>query len=311
MRRAAGRHFTLILHGAPLQSGVFCRYYVRSNSKMQRVGAVCQKILTQSAPLPRFAGAALRILPTREGEYRMNEEHPVIQEVYAAKGSMQEADLLIQKYLPFIKKETAKFLQRPPIEGQDDELSIAMLAFHEAVQHYTSSRGAFLPYAALTIKNRLIDYRRREQRHHQAVSLDAPANGSDAPLSSTLAGGGDHGEELVLREATREEIEELSRQMAKFGVTLTDVAENCPRQQRTLEACRKVLRCAKETPGLLDELLHSGRLPVARLTAGSGVERKTIERHRKYLVALLLIYTNGYELIRDHIKRVLKGGAGR
>ena len=70
----------------------------------------------------------------------MNVEHPVIQEVYVAKGSMREADLLIQKYLPFIKKETAKFLQRPPIEGQDDELSIAMLAFHEAVQFWFFSQ---------------------------------------------------------------------------------------------------------------------------------------------------------------------------
>ena len=43
----------------------------------------------------------------------------------------------------------------------------------------------------------------------------------------------------------------------------------------------------------------------------SGVERKTLERHRKYMVALLLIYTNGYEIIRGHLKQVMKGVAVR
>ena len=33
-----------------------------------------------------------------------------------------------------------------------------------------------------------------------------------------------------------------------------------------------------------------------------------MERHRKYLVALLLIYTNGYEIIRGHLAQVMEGG---
>ena len=62
---------------------------------------------------------------------------------------------------------------------------------------------------------------------------------------------------------------------------------------------------------LLDELLETKRLPLGKLSDGSGVERKTLERHRKYLVALLLIYTNGYEIIRGHLAQVLKGGKAR
>ena len=60
-------------------------------------------------------------------------------------------------------------------------------------------------------------------------------------------------------------------------------------------------------PELLEELLRTKRLPMARLAGGSGVERKTLERHRSYMIALLLIYTNGYDIIRGHLKQVLKG----
>lgn len=239
----------------------------------------------------------------------MNDEHKIIQQVYAAKEDMEEADRLIGAYMPFIRAETAKFLRRPPIEGHDDELSIAMIAFHEAIRGYSRTRGAFLKYAAMLIRSRLIDYQRSERRHQETISLDTPAGEDDTPLGDTLADGKDESEELLIREATRAEIEELSRQMQEFGVSLTDVAENCPRQQRTLLACRKALWYAKEHPELLEELLQTKRLPVARLSAGSGTERKTLERHRKYMVALLLIYTNGYEIIRGHLTQVMKGVA--
>ncbi len=241
----------------------------------------------------------------------MNDGHKIIEQVYAAKEDVQEADRLIGTYMPFIRAETAKFLKRPPVEGHDDELSIAMIAFHEAIGGYTRTRGAFLKYAAMLIRSRLIDYSRREQRHSRVISLETPAGEEGVPLGETLADDRDLYEETASRDATRAEIEELTRQMHEFGVSLSDVADNCPKQQRTLEACRKALQYARENPELLDDLLKTKKLPIGQLTAGSGVERKTLERHRKYMVALLLIYTNGYEIIRGHLKQVMKGVAVR
>ena len=239
----------------------------------------------------------------------MNEEHGILEQVYAAKESVQAADQLIGDYLPFIRAETAKFLKRPPEEGRDDELSIAMIAFHEAIGGYAKHRGSFLKYASMLIRSRLIDYARKERRHRQTVSLDAPAAGEEsASLGETLPEERDHPEESAHRQATRQEIEELSRQMESFGVSLSDVADNCPKQQRTLQACRKALAYARENSWLLEELVHGKKLPLAKLSDGSGVERKTLERHRKYLVALLLIYTNGYEIIRWHLAQVMEGG---
>ena len=62
----------------------------------------------------------------------MQDEHELIQQVYAAKEDMEAADRLIGSYMPFIKSETAKFLKRPPMEGHDDELSIAMIEIGRA-----------------------------------------------------------------------------------------------------------------------------------------------------------------------------------
>ena len=42
----------------------------------------------------------------------MYEEHHIIRQVYEAKEDTQAADRLIGAYMPFIKVETAKFLNR-------------------------------------------------------------------------------------------------------------------------------------------------------------------------------------------------------
>ena len=239
----------------------------------------------------------------------MKQEHAIVQQVYAARENIHLADELIGQYVPFIKAETAKFLKRPA-DGSEDEFSIAMMAFHEAILSYSSQRGAFLKYAAMLMQNRMIDYYRKEQRHRNILSLHAHEDEED-PLLETLADEVIHDEVVVMRDATRAEIEELSLQMSEFGVTLSDVTDHCPKQQRTLEACQKALWVVRENKTLMEDFLRTKRLPIGPMAEGSGTERKTLERHRKYLVALLLVYTNGYEIIRGHLKQVWKGGAAR
>lgn len=240
----------------------------------------------------------------------MQKEHQIIQKVYAAKDDMRVADELIRSYIPFIRSEVSKFISGICTE-QDDEFSIAMIAFHEAIRGYSRERGAFLSYASMLIRSRLTDYRRKERRHQGHISLYEEQGEDGQPLLEQLADQNDAFEQSVNRDATRQEIEELAGIMAGFGVSFTDVAQNCPKQERTLLACSAAIRYAAANKRLLEELLRTGKLPLAELVSGSGIERKTLERHRKYLLAMLLIQTNGYEIIRGHLHHVLnaKGGA--
>ena len=106
-------------------------------------------------------------------------EHDIVSQVRSAKTDPEAADALIRQYMGFIRSETVKFLHTAPENGHEDELSIAMLAFYEAVLAYEKSRGAFLPYAARAIKNRLIDHYRTEKRHGNVISLHTPLGGEE------------------------------------------------------------------------------------------------------------------------------------
>ena len=235
----------------------------------------------------------------------MFDGHKILKSVYEAKTDSQKADDFIRSYIPFIRSEASKAVSRQCTE-HDDEYSIAMMAFYEAIMSYERFRGAFLPYASTVIKSRLIDYNRKESRHKNNFSLYQETSETDErELIETIPDKTDNFEELVDRQATQQEIQELSMVMKDFGISFSDVADNCPKQERTLKSCGDAIRYAANNKELLDLLLRTKKLPMAELVAGSGAERKTLERHRKYILAMLLVQTNGYEMIRGHIKSVI------
>lgn len=235
-------------------------------------------------------------------------DHHIAERVALAKKSRSAEDSLIQDYLPFVRSETAKFLKRP-VSDSDDELSIALISFHEAIHNYDETKGTFLSLAAMTIRSRLTDYYRKEKRHMGHISMNSPVGDTDTEMGELIISEEEsHAERIITCDATRQEIAELAAQMADFGVSLSDVSDNCPQQERNKAICLRAMQYARENTDILDEFLRTKRLPLAKLSEGSRTVRKTLERHRKYLVALLLICTNGYEIIRGHLKQVLKGG---
>jgi len=238
----------------------------------------------------------------------METEHQIIGQVMRAKTDSAAADELIRQYLPFIKKETAKFNKNDNSLYEDD-LSIAMFAFYEAINSYNKSKGAFLNFASVVIKSRLIDFKRKEAKHSAVISLDAQANEEDTRDLNQRTEATENNIELHIDSTgTKKELAEFSALLAEYGIELTAVADNCPKQTRTLDSCHRVLNYAKKNPYLLELLTTTKKLPITQLSSGSGVEKKLLERHRKYLVAILLAYTNGFEIIRGHLNSIKKGG---
>ncbi|NMA06448.1 MAG: sigma-70 family RNA polymerase sigma factor [Ruminococcaceae bacterium] len=228
----------------------------------------------------------------------------IVQKVYAAKKDNNAADDLILQYMGFIKSETSKFTGRI-CTGNEDEFSISMFAFYEAIVNYDKNRGNFIAFASMAIKNRLIDYSRKEKRHDGNISIYvAPDDDSDEQNLLDTVPEDSNVLEYQDQKIAEEEILEFEKQLTSFGVSLSDVADNSPKQQRTLESCHKALRSAYENREVMDKFIETKRLPLAELTALSGVDRKTLERHRRYLVAILLAYSNGYEIIRGHLNQI-------
>ncbi|MBR5514859.1 MAG: sigma-70 family RNA polymerase sigma factor [Clostridia bacterium] len=237
----------------------------------------------------------------------MYSEHEIIGKIMHAKTDTEAADDLVKQYMPFIKKEVSKLVSASD-NDYDDFLSVAMFSFYESVLSYSKSKGAFLSFASVVIRNRLIDYHRTQKRYIQTVSLDTPqfeescesiidrynSKENNIDQSFNLAAAGD-------------EIKEYSETLLKYGLKLSNIADNCPKQKRTVKACMEILDFARKDPEIMDNITATKKLPVALICKGTGIERKLVERHRRYLLAILIAYTNGFEIIRGHLKQIGKG----
>lgn len=228
----------------------------------------------------------------------------ILNSIIKAKSSLLEADKLIRKYLPFIKSETSKIVKRHISEG-DDELSIAMIGFHEAIKSYEVRKGKFISYASTLIRNRLIDFYRVESKHINQLSLEEEMEDEGIALENKLSIMDKNFGRVDINIDLKKEIVEFTELLSKFDLNLSDIAENTPKQNRTKEACQQVIKSMVANEEYMEELTRTSKLPITKLAKETNVSKKTIERHRKYIVAISLIYTNGFVHLRDHISQVI------
>ncbi len=256
--------------------------------------------------------------------------------VVAIKGNNSEIDRFIEEYKPFIAACTERTAGHYVRYGVDDELSIALSAFLEAINHYDRGRGSFLSFAQGVIRRRLIDYFRKENKFTAAMSLSGRStgtgtgagtrsgagNGSGGATGNGRAGGAgsdsDAGEdgwadptdevsrqkyfEDEVSEYRRLEIAQLKEELSGWGISFADLARVSPRHDRTRKACREIVRYLMFRQDLLFHIRDKRQLPVAELAEQLKVPRKIIERTRKYIIAMIIIRTGDYQYISDYIK---------
>lgn len=147
--------------------------------------------------------------------------------VIEAKNNSEAENILIQEYVPFILSYSNKALNRY-ITRNDDEFSIAIFAFHEALQKYEPSKGAFLTFARLIIKNRLTDYLRKEYRNSSVIPFSAlQTNDNDGNIVEfDISDNNSHNLDA------KYEIEALTYELSLFSITFFEIAHTTPKTKK-------------------------------------------------------------------------------
>lgn len=211
----------------------------------------------------------------------------------------------IADYRPYILKVTSRFCKRYIDPTRDDEFSVALSAFNEAINQYSSHAGkSFIGFAETVIRRRLIDYVRKEQRHSQVVPYsmfdseeeEQPQYNSVETKQAMTAF-----EVKRTEDERRLEIGELNQELERFGISFLELVEHSPKHTDSRKLLIGIAQTLVGESSLLDTLKETGKLPVKELTEMCGVSRKTVERNRKYIIAIALIISGTYPFMHDYL----------
>ena len=222
--------------------------------------------------------------------------------VYMAKAANAELERLVEDYMPFIRR-TAGDAVIPDME-YDDKMSLAMLTFVNCVKQYDKHKGNFTGFAAVCIRNRLIDEGRRQMRHAgRIIPLFGDEDDSAAETPEDKAAVAAYNQERE-RERLLEEIEAVAGQLSVFGISFGELPKICPKQERARKQCVNIGRCVATNNIMREALFKHRRLMQSSLASQFGISEKTVEKHRKYIIAVAVIYTGDYPCIRAFLPRL-------
>jgi len=193
------------------------------------------------------------------------------------------------------------------ISKSDDEWSIALMAFHQAILDYSIDRGSFYPFSELVIKRRLYDYLKGQGRYAHEISVDPYVFDTDSEEDT---------EDVSIKIATAEqvsksdsgdiklEIEAVNQQFALYGFSFFDLATCSPKAKKTKVSCAKAVNYILQNPIMITNMQDSKQLPIKIIEKNVGIPRKILDRHRKYIIAAVEILSGEYPKLSEYLRYI-------
>ena len=202
---------------------------------------------------------------------------------------------LIEKHMPFIIKSISDVTGRYVSCENDEELSVGLLGFHEAIERYDNEKGHFLSYAKLVIGSRIKNYLKSENKHQHSSLEDLLDKGLEIK-DEYLEEKDDNG--ILL-----EEINKLKNEISSFGFTLEDLANEAPKQQATRRNAITLSEEISKEEELTSFMYLKKRLPIKRIVLQFSVTEKVIKRSKKFIISVVIIFDKNLSALRNWIRK--------
>lgn len=213
------------------------------------------------------------------------------------KGDNTKIDVFIEEYKPFIMGVVSRKLGGFFEYGVDEELSVALGAFLEAINGFDQNKGNFLSFASTVIHRRLIDFLRRKK--HNELSIEDCEENNPVLLGKSSVESYNQSE---YEENLRIELEMFRRELSVFGISMEKLVKASPKQKGTRKLYNTVVSYITQNEEILTQILQKGYMPVTAVSENLGINRKKIERGRDYIIACVIIQHGDYVYMKEYIK---------
>lgn len=204
----------------------------------------------------------------------------------------------IEKSKKFIYSVAANICKKNLQWENDDELSVALIAFNNACESYVKDKGNFFSYSKVIIRNALIDYFRKNS-NNPYLAFD----GENSKFEYLDAKNSMTNYEIEQENIKRlEEIKLFNDELKKYGLSFDVLAKSSPSHKDTKDNLLNLAFICSNEPSILEYIHKSKMLPVKQICILTNSNRKIIEKWRRYILALILIFSNKeYAYIRSYL----------
>lgn len=180
------------------------------------------------------------------------------------------------------------------IHRDDEEAGVANLALWEGIQKYVPHKGSLLQYIGKVVHNRLIDFKRKQTAQRRFLSREFYHRIPEADLDNQV-------ETIIDDMARSQEIERLSKELQPFGIVFEELPGYSPRQVKTRKVALTAAQRIAEDKELLEFFNRKKMLPLILLENRYGINRKLLDRYRKYIITTALIMSGDYHCLKVYL----------
>lgn len=200
---------------------------------------------------------------------------------------------LISENIPFIIKTLSEATGRYIYIENDDNFSIGLMAFQEALERYDKAKGEFYPFAKLVIKSRIQNYLKKESKVDSLLSLEyIEESGFEIE---------DNNENNRETSLLREEIELLKGEINNFGFTLYDLVDEAPKHKDTRKNTINISQRVSKDPLLTTFMFEKKRLPIKQISVKFIVTEKILKRSKKFIISVVIIFFRNFRSLKEWI----------
>jgi len=205
----------------------------------------------------------------------------------------------IDDFKPFILKCVCQLVGKKSNLIQSDEYSIALIAFNEAIESYNiDKKTMFVSFSKQVIRRRLIDYLRSTKKNNITVPFSY-FNDYDSSFEEKYLydESSDHSSDFD----TKEEIKNLELKIFEYKMTIEDLIECSPKHRDTIVSCLNVATIIIENELLYQKFINKKILPYKELTERVNLCRRTLEKNRKFIIAMVFVLKSDLEILKKYI----------
>jgi RNA polymerase sigma factor len=213
----------------------------------------------------------------------------------------------ISDYTPFIIKTIARTTGKYVDIENNEAYSIALMAFDEAINCFNANKNkSFLGFSDLVINRRLIDYIRKNRKDDNVFPFTYFDCESYEELKDKFMLGYSIGRLDNIE--IKEEIIFFKERLTTFGITLESLAKSMPKHKDSKRMCIRIAKILANDSELYYKLNKTKNIPMTDLMKLVDVHQATIERNRKFIIAVSLVINSGLDVIKSYLQFTDEGG---